>query len=423
MANILLPLRRNLSGLDRRVYILSGGWLINSAGFAMVIPFLSIYFHDRLGLSMTAIGVFFGYTALLRAIPQPIAGSVSDHIGRVPIMGWSQILRAFTFVGVGYAIMKNSGFWVIAAIISINFIVGAVLQPAAHAMVADVTKREERMSGFSMLRIAGNLGWAIGPAMGGFLAHYSYSSLFFFSAFLNLVSGIYFLVTLRDLPRSERTSDAGFRFRDLLNWDRDKLIHQHCAISFLVFLVMAQLIAALSVYTVDTVGISQAELGTLYTLNGLMVVVLQIPTSILFRKFRLSIQLVMGSVVYAIGYTSVGFAAGYAALFICMIIITMGEIITIPPALTLVTNLSPPGAYGRNMGIFGFFQTGGWSFGPTVGGVLLDLFPTRPAITWGIIGVIAMTAAGLYLLFGRRLSLALNTESEPMEAPVAHVPS
>jgi MFS family permease len=289
-------------------------------------------------------------------------------------------------------------------------------------MIADVARREERTAAFSMLRIAGNLGWSIGPAMGGFLAHFSYSSLFFFSAVLNLISGIYFLVTLRDLPRSERTADAAFRFRDLLDLRRDRLILHHCAISFLVFLVMAQLIAALSVYTVDTIGITQAELGTLYTLNGLMVVVLQLPTSMAFRKCSLTRQLAIGSIVYAAGYLLVGIAGGYLTLFICMIVITMGEIITIPPALTLVTNLSPAGAYGRYMGMFGFFQTGGWSFGPTVGGILLDLFPTRPLFTWGFIGGIALTAAALYLRFGRQLSDLVNSESSPVEADVAHVP-
>jgi MFS family permease len=72
------------------------------------------------------------------------------------------------------------------------------------------------------------------------------------------------------------------------------------------------------------------------------------------------------------------------------------------------------------LGIFGFFQTGGWSLGPTVGGLLLDNFPTRPHFTWGVIGCIAMTAAALFFSFARRLPQAADVETSPLEAKVEH---
>lgn len=413
-------LRARFGILDKQIYILSLGWLVSSAGFAMTIPFLSLYFHQELKMSMTAIGLFFGVTAVLRAAPQPLAGWLSDRVGRVLIMGWSQILRAGTFAGVGYAMRSASGFWPIAAAIAFNYIFGAALQPAAHAMVADLAGERERISAFSMLRIAGNLSWAIGPALGGFLAHQSYSTLFYASGVLNLISGIYFLVVLRESPHSTQAISPGFRFKELFNLRQDKLLFRHCLISFLLFLVVAQLIAALSVYCVDTVGIGQAQLGVLYAINGFMVVVFQLPMMALFKRLTLTHQLAAGAAVYAVGYFLVGIAGGFAFLVICMVVITVAEMMVSPPSLTLVANLSSPSTYGRDMGLFGFFHMSGWSLGPTVGGFMLDLFSARPILTWAVIALMALAASALYINFGRRLSRAINSGLVVQEEDPSH---
>ena len=396
--------------LDKRVYILSLGWVVSSAGFAMVIPFLSIYFHEQLNLSMSAIGLFFGFTTVLRALPQPVSGWLSDRIGRVPIMGWSQILRSFTFAGVGYAIMTGSGFFVIAAFVSFNYIFGALLNPAANAMVADLVAKEQRVSAYAMLRIGGNLGWALGPALGGFVSDKSYSTLFYLAGFLMLISGIYFFYALRDVPRNNgRGGLADFKWGDIINIRQDPRLLRHCLISFVLFLVVAQLIAALSVYSVETVGISRAQLGTLYAINGFMVVFLQFPVSSLFKRVTLTGQLTVGAMIYAVGYFLVGLAPGFSFLILCMVVITIAEMIISPPALALVANLSPPDAYGRYMGIFGFFHMSGWSLGPTLGGFLLDVFATKPVLMWAIIAMLAVGASILYRNFGRMLTPAQNS--------------
>ncbi len=411
--NAIARLGARFGYFDRRIYVLSIGWLITSSGFAMVIPFMSIYFHQELGISMSAIGLFFGFSALLRAAPQPFAGWLSDRFGRVPIMGWSLILRAFTFAGVGYAIMSKAGFLVIAAIISFNYITGSVLHPAANAMVADLVKKERRLSAFALLRIASNLGWAIGPALGGFIAHTSYAALFILAGFVSLAAGVYFLVTLKDVPPVISAESHDFKFSDIFNMRRDARLFEHCLISFILFLVVAQLIAALSVYSVEWVGISRAELGTLYMINGLMVVFLQFPISAFFKRLTLTWQLATGAIIYAVGYYMVGVAPGYLFLIFCMVIITTGEMIVSPPSTTMVANLSRPGQYGRAMGLFGFFQMAGWSLGPTVGGALLDIFSARTNIMWLLISIMALIASVLYINFGRRLKPDVNSGVNP----------
>jgi len=411
MTKWLGDLRDSIRGFDRRIYILGVGWLVTAAGFAMVIPFLSIYFHEELHISMTAVGVFFGFSAILRAIPQPFAGIMADRFGRVPIMVFSQILRAFTFVGVGYAISQGAGFWIIAVLIGFNYIFGSVLHPAANAMVADLVKKEERVKAFAFLRICGNLGWAVGPALGGFIAHISYSALFIIGGIMALLSGLFFRIFLRDSnrPAVANGGKQQFKFSDIFSLRDDRLLLEHCLISLLLFLAIAQLVAGLSLYSSETVGVTKAELGWMYFLNGFMVVVFQFPISHIFRKKSLTGQLFIGGALYAFAYFMVGIADSFVFLMFCMVMITLPELITSPPSVTMVANLAKPGQYGRYMGIFGLFQSAGWSLGPTVGGILLDVFSGRPIMMWTCISAIALTASLLFLNFGRRLAPEVNS--------------
>ncbi len=396
-------------GFDKRIYILGFGWLVTAIGFAMVIPFLSIYFHQEMGMTMSAIGLFFGVTAVLRAIPQPMAGWLSDKFGRVRLMGWSQVLRALTFAGVAYAMYKGAGFWTIGSIIGLNYIFGSVLHPAANAMVADIVKKEERVPAFAFLRITGNLGWAIGPAMGGFIAHVSYASLFFVSGLLALLSGLVFMVFLRDVKARQPVDTNSFKFSDIFNVRKDRLLFQHCLISFILFLAVAQFISTLSVYSTDVIGVNKAELGTLYAINGLIVVIFQFFISAAFRKWKLTNQLVLGAINYAIIYFLLVFAGNMSHLVIFIIVMTFGEMIVSPPSVTIVANLSPAGSYGRYMGVFGMFQMAGWSLGPTLGGKLFDLFGYNTSHLWFVISGMSLIAAILYMRLGRKLDPDINS--------------
>ena len=401
--------KSQFGGFDRRIYILGFGWLVTSTGFAMVIPFISIYFYQELGLSMFAIGLFFGFTAVLRSVPQPFAGLLSDRLGRVPVMGWSQVLRAFTFAGVGLAIIGDAGFWIIATIISLNYLLGAVLHPAANAMVADLVTKEQRIRAFAMLRIGQNLGWALGPMLGGFIAHKSYGALFLVASVVAMISGLFFLFFLKDVSRAKKSEEPSFRITDIIEIRHDKRLFEHCLISFLLFLVVAQFIGPLSVYGVDILGISRRQIGWLFTVNGAMVVLLQFPISHLFRKFRLTHQMALSGLIYAVAYLMIGFATGINVLLVSMIVLTTGEMINAPPSVTLVANLSPADKYGQYMGIYGVFQMAGWSLGPTLGGALFDVFAGQPNLMWPVIAAMAVISSALFINFAKRLDRDINS--------------
>ncbi len=350
---------------------------------------------------MTQIGLFFGALAVVRSLFQAVGGEISDRIERQLLLNNSQYIRAIAFLFLAISIYFHWGFWMVAGFMLLNSIFGAIFMSVSNALVSDILPRQKRLDGYAITRAAGNLGWAAGPAIGGFLATSSYALLFLISAGLTLISGVIFQLFMR-APSSEKVTDR-FSIKDLIAIKDDPMLAAHVGLLFLLYLVVAQLIVPFSVFTVDTVGISKTQLGYLFTLNGLLVVVLQIPVTRLLSRFALTTQLSIGAFLYAIGYGIVGMLTGYHLFIIAIIIVTFGEVFMSPPSLTLTSQMAPPKRIGRYMGIQGFFVSAGWSLGPLYGGVILDNFKNEPVLAWITISSIAVLSSLGYMWLKRKL--------------------
>ncbi len=398
-----------LGSFDRNLWILCIGWFVGTMGFAASIPFLSIYFHDRLGMSITEIGVFFGGMALVRSVCQAAGGELSDRMSRTHLLIHSQIIRSVSFALIALAIAGDWGFWWIAVFVTLNSVSGAIFMPTINALVADILPESKRLDGYAITRAAGNLGWAAGPAIGGFLAHSSYSILFHISAAITLVSGLIFWLFF-SAPEQSKTRES-FRFSDLLAVRKDHNLARHCILIMFLYLVVAQLIAPFSVYTVDMVGISEMQLGWLFAINGVLVAALQIPLTRVLARYRFTSQLAAGSIMYFLGYGVLGLTSSFAAFVAIIAFITVGEVIMSPPSLTLTSKLAPEGRMGRYMGVYGFFVTAGWSLGPLYGGFFLDHYGDRPEVAWLFISSLALLAGLGYVWFGKVLPDRYNRDA------------
>ncbi|MBN2226646.1 MAG: MFS transporter [candidate division Zixibacteria bacterium] len=386
---------------DHRLWILSLGWFSSAVGFSLSLPFISIYFHSELGISLTGIGLFFGISAVIRTFFQTMGGELSDRLGRYYVMVIAQSVRAVLFLVIAYVMSSGAGFIPIAALLIFNSIFGASFQPAANATVADVVDSKFRTEGYAIVRAAANLGWAAGPALGGYMAGMSYSVLFVMSGVMALVSSSIIAIFLRDIRHKQSRRDS-FRMRDVFAIRKDRNMLRHIVLVFMIYLVVAQLIAPLSLYAVELRGLTEGQLGFLYTINGLMVASLQIPVTRLLRPLRYSSQLALGAAIYGIGYFCVGMSSTFPLFLLAIIIITTGENCISPPALSITANLAPTGYIGRYMGVYGFAVSGGWSLGPLLGGTLLDWAKPDFMYAWGIVVVLALiTAIGFLRQSGR----------------------
>ena len=179
---------------------------IDVLGIGIIIPILPELIKDFAGGSTALAGRWFGVLAASYALAQfifaPVLGSLSDRVGRRPV-----ILIALFGLGVDYIIM---GFAPTLGWLFVGRLLAGVMGASittANAYIADVSKPEDRARNFGLIGVAFGLGFIFGPALGGFLGGIDLRLPFFVSAGLALVNWLYgFFVLPESLPPEKRSA-------------------------------------------------------------------------------------------------------------------------------------------------------------------------------------------------------------------------
>ncbi|MCK5828278.1 MFS transporter [Candidatus Bipolaricaulota bacterium] len=381
---------------DRRFWMLVLIQLIVAVGFGAAMPFVSLYMHTQLNVSMTLVGTIMLASALVASGGRIAGGEIADRMGRRPLVLAGMAARVVVFAFMAIAIYLRWSVWAVGSIFLLIRLVGASVRPGLTAMVSDVVAPENRVEAFALFRIGTNAGWAIGPAVGGFLISVSYASLFVLTTIASLIGVILIILYVEESIQTAETER--FAFKRLLDVGRDRRFLIFCGWGVLLFMVMAQFASTLAVFSTANIGISEAQLGWLFTINGLAVVLFQWPAARLAARVGIRWGLVLGCLGYAVGYFSVGLAPSFGFLAGSMIMITLGEVTFSPVSMAAVANMAPAARVGRYMGFFGLTEALGWSVGPFLGGVLYDRLADSPVILWGIVALVGVAAAIGYMV-------------------------
>ena len=344
---------------------------------------------------MTLVGTIILAAGLLSAGSQMVGGVLSDRFGRRRLLLGAMGISVILYSGLSILIGASAPIWAIAVTYIAGRSVLTTTQPTVSAIVADLAPKNRLTESYGLMRVGGNVGWAAGPAVGGYMATFvSYAWLFGVAA---LTSVLAFSLILFFFKESFHGDTDRVDFRSILHVATNRTFLMFTTLSMLVFMGMAHIGSTLSVFTVDRIGFSTAQFGLLLTVNGLIVVLFQYPVARVIDRVGKSRSLILGSLFYGLGYLSLGGIDSFGWALGAIAVITAGEIIFAPTTLSVVGELSPHDWRGRYMGFFGLSQTLGISLGPLVGGVLLDAFPGDPWFIWGTIASISFVAAlGFY---------------------------
>ncbi len=367
------------------------------------MPFLALYLHQDRGVSMTVVGSILLAGGLCAAVSQAAGGELSDRFGRRPILLVASLAGAFLYAGLAVLIGISAPVWAITLVYIAGRSMLTVTHPVSTAMVADFVPRERLTEAYGILRIGANVGWAAGPAIGGYLiASIPYAWLFAIPA---ATCVIIFAVVSVSIRKSASGTEGTQGFRGILPWVSSPPFLIFTLLTLLLFVVMGQMGSTLSIFTVDRIGFSPAQYGWLLTLNGLIVIFFQYPVTRLLGGVAKARAILLGCLLYGIGYLSFGWITGFGWALGAMAMVTAGEIIHTPITLSVVAELAPQGLRGRYMGFFGLSETVGFAVAPLLGGILLDAFPANPELVWAPLASIALVAAIGYLWWARRFRL------------------
>jgi MFS family permease len=393
-------MRRNIKDLPPPAWFLVGGNFINwFASFAIV--FLVLYLRDE-GYSFAEAGTAVAAYGLGEMLTGGLAGYVADRFGRRNTMAASMFASAATILSLYF--VKSYGLILIVA-----FLAGVATEgwrPASRALMADLVPRGQRVTAFALVRFAGNLGIAAGSAVAGFLANQSFLWVFISDAATSTAFG---LITLVALPHGRRTrrEEEGERggYRSVLA-DR----------AFLIFLMASVLIsfvyfqgqgATLPLHVVEVIGLTPADFGLLLALNGVLVVLLELPISSLTMRRPPKHMLAIGFLLVGLGFALIALADTFALLAVTVVIWTLGEMVAAPVGYAFVADIAPEHLRGRYQGLYGVFWGTGSVTGPALGTLLFTASVTGFWILCGVIGLLAAI-----------LVLAIRPSAPEQEQPI-----
>ncbi len=383
----------------------SGIWLMMgldtllTIGWSSASPFLALYLHNERGIPMSLVGIIFLIGGLSTGATNLLGGMLSDRFGRRRLLLAIASISTLTSITLAVLIGSSAPIFVIILVFIASRSINGTIGPTTGAIVADLAPKTRLAESYAVVRIGGNVGFAIGPAIGGYLMGFvSYGWLFSIAAFASMLVTLIVYLFLRE---SYGGSKAHVNLRSTLAVAGDRSFLFFVTVSILLVLSIGHLGTTLSVYTVDRLGFTTAQYGLLLTLNGLIVVITQYPVIRLVDKLPKAQGLIIGSLFYVIGYSLLGWISGFNWAVLIIVLITAGEVIMTPIASAVVAESAPPDKRGRYMGFFTLGQTVGFALSPLFGGVLLDIFPAESRLLWGIIGAVGLVSAIGFLVWGR----------------------
>jgi len=363
-------------------WLLFWGMLISTAGASMIWPFLMIYVSEKLDLPMTAVASLMTMNAGAGFLSSFVIEPITDRVGRKITM-----VIGLAATGLSYLAMIPAETILTFAIL---MILRGLFNPF-YRVGADA---------YALTRLGKNVGVALGPAVGEFVATTSYSIAFWAAAIGLITFSLLILFRAKEtLPKTNAssTNPIGIKSYKLIFENR---VFRPFVLAFTLAQIGSTMVWVLmAVYAKGNYGILEKQYGLIPMTNALMVVILQVWVTRRTKKIRPHFMLGLGAFLYACGVTSVAFAEGFWGFWMSIVIITAGELILVPTATTFVADISPQDMRGRYMSIFSLSWGTAAGIGPLIGGYLNDNI--SPKSIWYGGGLIGLVGAVWFLIQSR----------------------
>ncbi|TNE54904.1 MAG: MFS transporter [Bacteroidetes bacterium] len=382
-------------GLRREVWYLALITLINRSG-TMVIPFLSLYLTKELSFGLDDVGSVmsaFGFGSLVGSW---IGGKLTTRLGFYPVILWSLILSGIGFVLLQYV----SGFWWVCLSIFLLTAISDALRPAIYVGLNAYSKVENRTRSVSLIRMAINLGFALGPALGGIIiSMLSYKGLFWVDGITCVLAGFVFLSLLDAKSSNEQKKEAAEKAG--ISPYRDFPYLLLMLIVFLIGVAFLQFFSTVPLYYHEAYKLSEDHIGLLMMLNGGLIFLIEMPLIKGLEKPSISPYLIIlvSILLMSLSFLVFNWFQGIWILVLSMAFLSIGEILNFPFLNSLSLKRAERGNMGDYMALFSIAFSLSHIVGHKLGMELVKAFGYTA--TWYVMGGITLLAFGLTLILNR----------------------
>ncbi|WP_242960870.1 MFS transporter [Clostridium peptidivorans] len=362
------------------------------------------------------VGVYISTTGILHLPAAMLGGKLADSIGRKKVIIIFDCLAALFYITCGF--MKPSITMVYVLMLASASMVTA--GPAHDSLIADLTTNKNRQGAYALSYMGWNLGFAIGPVMGGLLYEKNLSLIFIGDAITALISLT--LITLfiketihktkeeiTDEDRIMERREEGSIFKVLIK--RPILIYFAIIICGFNF-VYSQWSYLMPLHLISIHPENKAEiLGRISGLNGIVVILFTPLITYISKNVKSIRRVVYGGLLYALGFGMLGFYNGLTYFFISTFIFTLGEISLAISTSPFIANHTPASHKGRMSAVIPMIYGLGYTLGPIGMGQVLRFVNINNA--WKIVGSISIVASCFMLIlesYERKSKIQSSTE-------------
>ncbi|MBT2705575.1 MFS transporter [Chryseobacterium sp. ISL-80] len=393
--------------MPRALWLLIIGMAVNVTGSSFLWPLNTIYIHEHLGKSLSVAGIVLMLNSAASVIGNLFGGSLFDKIG-----GYKSII-----LGISITIVALLGltFWpgwpqYIFFLTVVGFGSGIVF-PAMYAMAGSVWKEGGRKA-FNAIYVAQNLGVAVGAALGGLVASYSFQLIFIANVAMYLIFMVIAILGYRSID-----TRAAMQTNVL---QENGAVKSHAKLYALLILAVGYLLCwvgyvqwqtTIAAYTQE-LNISLNQYSILWTINGALIVLGQPIVNRLIKPFqnKLKLQIILGMVIFMVSYAVAAGAQAFSGFVAGMMILTIGEMLIWPAVPTIANDLAPKGREGFYQGIVNSTATGGRMIGPLMGGILVDLYGMP--MLFAILIVIMFVGIFTTVVYDRKIKVSHNVVAQ-----------
>jgi len=377
-------------GLSKEIWWLSLITLINRAG-TMVIPFLSLYLTENLGFTESTVGWIMSCFGLGSVAGSWLGGKLTDKIGYYKIMSISLFLTGILFIALQY-VTTLMGFCIGIFLV---MLVADTFRPAMFVAMSAYSKPENKTRSVTLIRLAINLGFTAGPAVGGLIiTSIGYQGLFWVDGITCLMAVVLLIQVLN--PKKARVVDE-VKTENPVSIRKDKPFWVFFVAMFIYGFVFLQYFSTMPLYYRDGHFLTELEIGLLFGLNGLIIFIFEMPMIKWLEDTKYSqIYLTMiGVFLVALSFAVLLVSPSSIVLIVGIILMTFGEMLAFPYSNAFVIERAKRGNIGEYMGFYTVAFSIAHIFGHNSGMQLIDQIGFDK--TWTIIT--AFTLVGVLFLF------------------------
>lgn len=354
-------------------------------GIGLVIPVLPVYLED-LGLKGSDLGVLVAVFALSQMVISPFGGTMADKLGKKLIICIGLVLFAISeFL---FAIGHTFSILIVSRILG-GFSAGMVM-PGVNGMIADISAPKDKARNFGYMSAIINLGFILGPGIGGLLAGFSHRLPFYFAGGLGIFAFIMSLILIRS-PKKETTDGFQPIQPEVLSKIQWKVFITPIILTFILAFGLSSFETLFSLYTSYKANYTPGDISIAIVGGGIFGALFQVFFFDKFMRFMSELTFIVWSLLYsAIVLFMLILAQGYWTIMLISFVVFIGFDL-IRPALTNYFSNIAGNRQGFAGGLNSTFTSMGNFIGPLVAGALFDInieMPLYMAIVVMIIGIV-----------------------------------